>query len=127
MVVVAIVGILAAIAYPSYMAYIRQANRSDATKALQLTAQSLQRCYSQNFTYLAGCNVVAGSTPSPNNYYTIKVVIPDAQDYTLTATPAKAPQTGDTQCMTFTLVSTGVQTALNSGNTLNTQTCWGSN
>lgn len=127
LVVVAIVGILAAIAYPSYQAYVRQANRSDATRALQLVAQSLQRCYSQNFTYLTGCNVVAGSTPSANAYYTIKVVIPDAQDYTLTATPALPPQTGDTQCWTFTLVSTGVQTAVNSGGTLNTQTCWGSN
>jgi type IV pilus assembly protein PilE len=130
MVVVAIVGVLAAIAYPSYLAYVRQANRTDATKSLQLTAQSLQRCYSQNFTYLTGCNVVAGSTPSPNAYYTIKLVIPDAQDYTLTATPANPPQTGDTGCWTFTLVSTGVQTAANSGGTTNatiTQTCWGSN
>lgn len=131
MIVVAIVAILAAIAYPSYQAYVRQADRSDATKTLQLAAQSLQRCYSQNFSYLAaGCNIVAGNTNSPNLYYNINVAIPDAQDYTLTATPIAAPQTGDTQCASFILSSSGAQTAKNSAGTTNaaiTQTCWGSN
>src|SRR6516165_3946225 len=56
MVVVAIVGVLAAIAYPTYTQFMMQANRTDATKTMQLFSQSLQRCYSANFTYL-GCTV----------------------------------------------------------------------
>ena len=36
MITVAIIGILAAIAYPSYTAYVRRSNRTDATKALLL-------------------------------------------------------------------------------------------
>ena len=65
MITVAIVGILAAIAIPSYSAYVRRANRSDATRALTLDAQAFERCYSQNFTY-AGCATVAvGPTSSP--------------------------------------------------------------
>lgn len=127
MIVVAIVAILAAIAYPSYQAYVRQANRTDATKTMQLTAQSLQRCYSQNFTYAAACNIVAGATISPNLFYTITVAIPDAQDYTITATPLAPPQLADTQCATFTLSSSGQQTAQNSGGINTTQACWGSN
>jgi type IV pilus assembly protein PilE len=132
MVVVAIVAILASIAFPAYSSFTRQTNRTDATKTMQLAAQSLERCYSRRFTYLA-CNVNGtvmnnGSTlQTPNQFYTITFAIPDAQDYTLTAVPAAAPQTGDTQCVQFTLSSTGAQAAQNNLATNTTKTCWGSN
>jgi type IV pilus assembly protein PilE len=132
MVVVAIVAILASIAFPAYSSFTRQANRTDATKTLQMAAQSLERCYSQRFTYLA-CNVNGtvmnnnSTMQTPNAFYRITFAIPDAQDYTLTAVPIAAPQTGDTQCAQFTMASTGQWAALNSSNGLNTKSCWGSN
>src|SRR5215469_18874144 len=104
--VVAIVGILASIAFPAYSHFTQQTNRTDATKTLQMAAQSLERCYSRSFKYTA-CNVNGtvmnnGSTmQTPNQFYTITFAIPDAQDYTLTAVPAAAPQTGDSTCAQF--------------------------
>ena len=132
MVVISIVAILASIAYPAYSSFVRQANRTDATKTMQLAAQSLERCYSRRFSY-AACNVNGtvmnnGSTmTTPNLFYTIRFAIPDAQDYTLTAVPALAPQTGDRQCVQFTISSTGAQAAQDSHGTNTTKTCWGSN
>jgi len=132
MVVVAVVAIIASIAFPSYSSFTRQTNRTDATRTMQMAAQSLERCYSRRFDYRA-CNVNGtvmnnGSTmQTPNLFYTITFAIPDAQDYTLTAVPAAAPQTGDTQCAQFSLSSTGAQAAQDNHAANTTKSCWGSN
>ena len=132
MIVIGVLAIIASIAFPSYSSFVRQSNRTDATRTMQLAAQSLERCYSRRFTY-AGCNVNGtvmnnGSTmQTPNLFYTVRFAIPDAQDYTLTATPVLAPQTGDRQCVQFTISSTGAQAAQDSHGTNSTRACWGSN
>jgi type IV pilus assembly protein PilE len=127
MIAVGIVGILAAIAIPSYSAYVKRANRTDATRALTFTAQALERCYSQNFTYaVATCPAAAVSpTTSPQGYYSITITVTAGppQTYSLTAVPVLSPQTGDTTCTSFTVDNTGLQSATPAGNT---QTCWGS-
>jgi len=132
MIVVVIVAIIASVAFPSYASLTKQANRTDATRTMQMAAQSLERCYSNSFTYLA-CNVNGtvmndGSTmQTPNQFYTITFAISDAQDYTLTAVPVAAPQTGDTQCTQFTLSSAGAQAAQDVHASDTTTSCWGSN
>ncbi len=126
MIAVAIVGILASIAIPSYMAYVHNADRTDATRTMTLDAQGLERCYSQNFTYVGCTNPPAGTALTPQGYYSVTIAIAGASAYTITATPAAAPQTSDSACATFTLDNTGLQFAADSGATPNTQTCWGS-
>ena len=136
LVVMAIVGILAAIGYPSYKQFVMQTNRTDATKTMQLAAQSLERCYSANFTYApaGGCNVLgtlmklgANKMQTPNNYYTITLTIVDPQDYTITAAATAAPQASDSQCKSFSLASSGQQAAQDNNNNDTTKLCWGSN
>jgi type IV pilus assembly protein PilE len=129
MIAVLIVGILAAIAIPSYANYVKRANRSDATRSLSATAQALERCYSQNFTYSNTapfvCAANAGAVPSSQGYYTvtINVTAGPPESYLLTAVPVLSPQTEDAACTSFTLDSTGAQGATPAGAT---QTCWGS-
>jgi type IV pilus assembly protein PilE len=127
MIAVGIVGILTAIAIPSYSAYVKKANRTDATRSLSVTAQALERCYSQNFTYAAAtCPMtLASPAPSSQGYYTVTItVVPGPPEtYSLSAVPVLAPQTEDAACTSFTLDSTGVQGATPAGAT---QTCWGS-
>ncbi|MDP3168247.1 MAG: type IV pilin protein, partial [Hydrogenophaga sp.] len=51
MIVVAIIGILSAVAYPSYTEYIRRGARSEATAALLETQQFMERYYGANNRY----------------------------------------------------------------------------
>ena len=120
-----ILGILTAIAIPSYSAYTHSAKRSDATRTMTIDAQALERCYSQAFTY-AACAQVSASAPSGQGYYTVAVTT-TANSYTITATPVNpGPQAADSKCQTFTLNNAGTQGALDGGGSPNTQTCWGS-
>nr|WP_027903092.1 MULTISPECIES: type IV pilin protein [unclassified Pseudomonas] len=51
MVTVAIIGILAAIAYPSYTEYVKKTRRAEAAALLLNTAQLVERYYSQHGSY----------------------------------------------------------------------------
>lgn len=138
MIVVAVIGILAAIAYPSYLEQVRKSSRSDAIVLINETAQRMQRCFTAQGTYkpttAGACDVVdkaksAAGITSSEGFYVVKLST-DATEYTdskylLKATPVSGKrQAQDTQCATFTLDQAGVKKAYNTGNTETTDTCW---
>jgi type IV pilus assembly protein PilE len=123
MITVAIVGILAMIAIPSYSSYVRRANRAEATRTMTLDAQALERCYSQVFTYVGCANALPGTKASPDGNYNVTIAVPTATTYTITAAPRSATQVADTDCTQFTVDSAGTQGATPAGHT---KTCWGS-
>lgn len=119
MIVVAIIGILAAIAYPTYQDSVRKSRRADAEAVLLELAQWMERFYSENNRYdqtRAGAAVALPFTRSPKEggpaggYYTIAPVTTQ-NTFTLTATRA-GPQVSDTICGDLTLNNTGVKCAL---------------
>ncbi|WP_445363139.1 type IV pilin protein [Microbulbifer sp. ANSA003] len=117
LVVVAIIGILGAIAYPSYMDSVRKSNRAEAKTELNDVAQRLQRCFTAFSAYDdANCSVAgeisSGNTLSTeNDLYSISGVL-TATTYTLTAAPQSGSvQAGDSSCASFTLTQAGVKSA----------------
>jgi type IV pilus assembly protein PilE len=127
MIVVAVIGFLAAIALPSYQGSIRKARRADARSALVTTAQLMERYATEHAgSYLtATLSTVPGPTvvakpASDNGYYTLTLAGLTATTFTLTAVP-QGGQAAD-GCGTFTLDERGVRGV--SGGTYTVADCW---
>lgn len=92
MIVVVIIGIISAIAYPSYTRYVVNTNRADVQAEMMRLSSRLQSYTSVNRTYSGATLANIGGT---SNYpaqgatkYTIALVLDtDNRGYTLTATP----------------------------------------
>jgi type IV pilus assembly protein PilE len=122
MIVVAIIGIIAAIAIPSYQQYIFESRRSDAQIALTTAAAEQERFYTYDNQYTSDIDNLGGAT-SPEGYYTMSVSATDTT-YTLTATAiSTSTQFRDTDCRVMTLNHLGVKASLNSVPAVSTG-CW---
>ncbi|WP_374318362.1 type IV pilin protein [Aquabacterium sp.] len=131
MITVAIIGILGAIAYPSYTSYIARGRRSDAQKALLEAAQYMQRYYAGHNTYSTGDATTPNVTlPSPLNQspsqgtavYNITVTNSSATGYTVNATPVSGGLMAGDMCGNFTLTHTNVRGVTGTGATVDK--CW---
>jgi len=132
MVTVAIVAILAAIALPSYLNHVRQANRA-AAQGYMLEISNLQQRYLLDArTYATASSATdfatlnwppAPSTVAPN--YTVTTAPKTSTTppgFTVTATPiSTSPQANDTTCGILTIDETGTKTASGTGGV---SACW---
>ncbi|EHY76885.1 type 4 fimbrial biogenesis protein PilE [Stutzerimonas stutzeri ATCC 14405 = CCUG 16156] len=126
MIVVAVIGILAAIAYPNYQQYQLKAGRSDGHAKLTQLMQMQERLYSQNQTY--STDLGAGANTA---------VLSDEQRYSITAEACAAgtplarcvrlvatainQQVADTQCGNLILTSRGEKLISGTGTR---ESCW---
>jgi type IV pilus assembly protein PilE len=107
MIVLAVIGILATIAYPSYQDSIRQARRIEA-QSIMLDIQLLQEKYRVNHVSY-GSLTDLGSFSS--GYYTFAISGNTAHAYTITATAKSGTsQAGDTGCSAMTLNQASAKT-----------------
>ena len=108
LIVVAIVGILAAIAGPAWNDQVTKSRRADARNTL-LAAQIEQEQYrANNLTYATSMSTMGmGSFDSTSrDYYRLEVVSADATSFLITATP-NGNQANDSTCNVFAVRQTG--------------------
>ena len=129
MIVVAVIGILSAIAYPNYTEYVRRGHRAEARAGLLQAAQWLERAATATGTYPLAAAFPANLKKVPNERYDISytpVVVDNiVTSFTLTATPkAGGPQAGD-KCGNYTLTHAGLRGAkgVTTGDIVTE--CWG--
>jgi type IV pilus assembly protein PilE len=132
MIVVAVIGILSAIAYPSYKSYILKSRRADAKNALLDLAAREERVFSNTNSYSLDPPTLgygAGSTwpfdinSSGTAYYQLTVVS-DATGYLAKAKPV-APQNADAACLEFRIQADGTKSNYDlAGNPLTLANCW---
>ena len=108
MVVVAILGILAAVALPSYQNYVIRTKRGDAMGALTAAAAAMERHRANNFAYTgaAAGTTFAATVPSDGSSdttYNIRLSNLTATSYTITAvaTGAQAAAIGNAETLSI--------------------------
>ena len=126
MIVVGIIGILSAIAFPAYTDYIRRGSRSEATSALLEAQQFMERYYAANNRYSTAAD---GNPALPSRLssiptsgvtrYTLSVAA-TVNSYTLTAIPFGSMAADN--CGSLTLTNTGFKGKSGTGPTI--VDCW---
>ncbi|MDD2767324.1 MAG: type IV pilin protein [Methylococcus sp.] len=121
MITVAIIGILAAIAYPSYKEYIIRTRRADGKAALLRAAAREEQYFSDNKTYTSDVTKLgfASGGKSDEGHYAISVTTADTTTFTLQAAP-QSPHT-DAVCGNLTLNALGVKGKSGTGSVAD---CW---
>jgi type IV pilus assembly protein PilE len=137
--VVAVIGILAAIAYPSYMDSILKGRRAQARTALLDLMQQQERYMTQRNVYMQFTNI-GGTTVPANASSTFKVFSGDNNSstaYWLSAdlcsgTPSisecvkviATPIANDAAVASLSLTSTGVKDCTGTAKSANFKLCW---
>jgi type IV pilus assembly protein PilE len=126
MAVVMIVGVLAALALPSYRQYEIRAQRTEAKAALLQLATNEERWYLQNNSYSNDPTVLGfSSSKTENGAYQLSVASADLRTtYKATATPVSGgsiDMTADADCAAFSLDSQGAKSV---SGTLSVDRCW---
>lgn len=120
MITVAIIGILASIAYPSYTDYVKRAQIPQATGELSQMRNRMERYYQDNRTYANGG--ACGATASSVSHFNVTCATSNGgQGYTITATGSDS-MTG----FIYTLDQNNAKTSQTKfRNTIQTSTtCW---
>ena len=112
MIVVVIVSIMAAIAYPNYRDFTARAHRNEAKAALLEIAQNQERFYLQNSTYgsLTQLGYPGDTITTDTGSYSVTVIAPDASNFTARASYLKGGSEA-AKCMTFEIDGRGAQTS----------------
>lgn len=110
MIVVAIIAILGAVAYPAYQDSVKSARRADARSSL-MSAQLAQEKYrGNNLSYGATADIGIPTT-SEGGYYTIAVASNSGLAYVVTATPVAGSSQASDACGTFAVNQNGPDTS----------------
>jgi type IV pilus assembly protein PilE len=118
MITVAIIGILAAVAYPSYTDFVLRSNRSEAQRELLRYANLQEQVFVDSRSYAAsmtGLGEGTASVTTDSGKYIISVQASTTTTFTLQAV-AQSSQTNDSGCTTLTVNEVGSKTP--------TTLCW---
>ena len=119
---VAILGIIAAVAIPSYDRYKRKGYRMDAISYLTKAAAFEENWMAENGVYTNDLTKIGGTTTDEDHY---NIQATGGSTFLITAT-AKGAQVSDEDCNVYTIDNVGRKLATKSDTSDNSQKCWGS-
>ncbi|KRB67838.1 hypothetical protein ASE07_09215 [Noviherbaspirillum sp. Root189] len=121
MVTVAIVGILSAIAYPSYRDHVVKTNRTSAENVMLQLANKQEQYRLDKREYSSVVDDVVAVPGDVSRNYTITLGNVTATTFTITATATGAQASSDTKCANLTLTQDGTKGITGTGTVAG---CW---
>lgn len=123
MITVAILGIIASVAIPSYFEHVKRTARTEAVTSLLDAANRQEQFFVDNRQYTNDLANIGVVTPTENGFYNITVEVDNAAGtFSFTATPLAGPPLKDDECKTLTINDAGLKTAKPNRNS---SLCWG--
>ncbi|MCG7533796.1 type IV pilin protein [Pseudoalteromonas sp. OOF1S-7] len=123
MITIAILGILASIAYPSYAEYVRRAARAEAAATLLDAANKQEQYFVDNRQYTNSLAALGLPATTENNYFSLEIELgDDLNSFVIRATASGGPLADDTECTTLTINNLNIR---GSTGTFTADRCWG--
>jgi type IV pilus assembly protein PilE len=119
MISVAVVGIIASVAYPSYIDNISRANRSEGQRELLRLASLQEQYFTDHREYTTDMTKLGASADpyiTDSGFYSIDASVVGVT-YTLTASARERQATNDSPCLTLSVTDTGKKSATSTN-------CW---
>jgi len=124
MIVVAVVGILAAIAYPSYLEHVLKTRRSAAKACLLELGQYMERYYTTNMTYSGASLPSTQCANDLNNIYAFAFATGQPTSATFEIQATRAGAQANDKCGTLTLTQTGARDVASAATGVTAADCW---
>jgi len=123
MITVAIVGILAAVAYPSYTEHVKKSARAEAITALVDAANKQEQFFVDNHDYTAVLANLGLNATTETGLYTLSMVaVANSREFTITATAGSGVALTDSDCTALIINELSTKTSTGSGTS---KECWG--
>ncbi len=123
MIAVVVIGLLSAVAYPSYQQQVAKGRRTDAKQSLLELSQRMERYYTERGTYVGAALGASGLYPAVTSggFYDLSITAQTLDGFTVRASP-RGSQVGDV-CASFLYNQIGDQT-VSTDASLSAVKCW---
>jgi len=115
MIVLAVLAIVVAVGYPSYMEHVKKSRRAEGMGQLLELADRMERAYSdQGFYPPKGTVSEVYVATTDGGFYTLSIVTANNVSFTVSAAPTSLGRQNTDKCKTFTLTSLGQKSVTDS-------------
>jgi type IV pilus assembly protein PilE len=98
LIAIIVIGVLAAVAFPSFLDSVKKGRRSEAYSAISAVQNAQERWRGNNALYATTMTALSMPASTPGGYYQVTIASADAVSYEIKADGSTSSQASDGQC-----------------------------